>query len=1174
VALLCLPFPALSQVQINEFLASNLNGLLDEDGDTSDWIELFNSTEQSINLNDWALSDDEDEPMKWLFKDTVILPNDHLLVFASGKDRSEWAGFLWNKIDRGDIWQYHPNEDEGPSEGWQFPDFDDSSWPSGPTGIGFGDFDDATAVPPCISISMRRSFHVPDSSLVRNLIFHIDYDDAFLVWLNGEEILRIGFDIPPPDSVPWWQTAASQHEAQMYSGGNPTQVIHNSALEHLRSGENILAIEVHNYSIYSPDMSMIPFLTLSMNEEPPEPPPLPEAIKGLFPKLHTNFKISAEGEELLLFDAGASEADEIDTGAMYADISRGRSPDGAADWNYFSPPTPEEANGEGYAGFAAPPLFLTDGGYRLSPFELEIWSSDSTQVFYTFHGKLPTQSGGADSSFAYTTPIPVLGTSVIRARAFQDGRLPSPVVSHSYIFEEVPSLCTVSLVSDPYNLWDTEYGIHVLGDSFEPEAPHYGANFWEDWERPVHVEFIETDGSSAFRTDAGIKIYGGWSRVFPQKSLNIVARSGYGSSRFHHAIFDDIQVPSFKHLLLRNSGSDFWDSHLRDAYMQALISDADLDTQAYRPARVYLNGQYWGLLNLREKKNEYFLEDHYGIDHEEIDILEHQSTIVEGDNTHYLDMLNFIEANSMADSANYEWVKSQMDVDEFANYNVAEIFYSNTDWPGNNIRFWRPQTPGGRWRWIPFDLDFGLGADEPYTFNTLAFALEEDGPSWPNPPWSTFLLRSLLESDEFRQDFINCFADHMNSTFHPDRSIPLFDSLASRIEEEVLRHSARWGLSIPSWYNELDLIREFLANRSSFMRDFIRNEFSLPGLLNLSLDISPPGSGHIQLTACSVDSSWEGIYFQEVPIPLLAVPGPGMIFAGWSDESLPQEESITIQPSGPYNYQLTALFELADNPGTVVINEINYHSADNFDTEDWVELHNPGGASIDLGGWIFRDGNDSHNFVFPELTILPKDGYLVLCCDSLDFRSFFPDAEPILGNLSFGFSGSGEALRLFDNEGTLFDYVEYDDSPPWPTQPDGLGPTLELLDALAENADPANWGASNDHGTPCERNSVILTESQDASPPALSLGLPFPNPFNPKTEIRLSLDRIRFLSLAVHDVEGRRVCVLASGSYEAGEHTFRWVGRDEQDQPVASGVYLLRFETEGDLRSRKLLLLK
>ena len=199
--------------------------------------------------------------------------------------------------------------------------------------------------------------------------------------------------------------------------------------------------------------------------------------------------------------------------------------------------------------------------------------------------------------------------------------------------------------------------------------------------------------------------------------------------------------------------------------MTSLMDGSGLETQAYRPAAVYLNGQYWGFYNIREKINEHFLDDKIDVDKSEINLLEFNGDVIQGNNDSYNDIIDFVTNNSLAVEANYQYIAEQIDIDNYVTYQVAQIYADNRDWPGNNIKYWN--SPTTKWRWILFDTDFVFGTwnGGASSFDTLSYALESNGPGWPNPPWSTLLFRKLVENSQFRNKLINQFADEFNGRF-------------------------------------------------------------------------------------------------------------------------------------------------------------------------------------------------------------------------------------------------------------------------------------------------------------------------------------------------------------------------------------------------------------------------
>jgi hypothetical protein len=892
-------------IVINEVMAANSATIKDEDGDSPDWIELYNNSIASINLDGFGLSDDPAKAFKWTFPSISLESQQFLIVFASNKNRREWLH--WETvIDWGDQWRYRLGTTAPPST-WRNLGFNDLSWSQGVSGFGYGDNDDATIVPQVISLFVRKTFTITDKSKISKALLHVDFDDAFVAYLNDVEIARSNIGIVG-DHPAYNQPAITYREAQLYQGGDPELFILTEVQSLFQDGKNVLAIQLHNSGIESSDLSLIPFLTIGFTAPPSD------SSRGMSPflnsipnYLHTNFKINADGEHLTLHHSNGQLLDQIDTGNSLTDISYGRQPDGSSNWFYFDHTTPGTSNSTtGFINLAGEPIFSHQGGFYSQSFQLSITpGSPQASIYYTLEGSIPSTA-----SNLYQSPIPITKTMVVRAREILANSLPGKIITHTYLINEKITLPVVSLTTDPPNLWDADSGIYVLGTSYETNQPNFGANFWEDWERPVHVEFFEPDGKLSFCLDAGIKIYGAWSRAYPQKSVAIYARSCYGAGEINYQIFPDKPITKFEAFILRNSGNDWYYTLFRDAMMQSLISETDMDIQAYRPAIVFLNGAYWGIHNIREKINEHYLAANHGVDPDNLDLLENDGWVIHGDAAHYQAMLNYISNHDMTLASNYDVIKRAMDVENFMDYEIAQIYFDNTDWPGNNVKFWRPRSADGRWKWIMFDTDFGFGLynSANYKNNTLAFATEPNGPDWPNPPWSTFLLRKLLENQQFKIDFINRFGDHLNSTFLASRVNQRIDEMKARLEPEISRHRAKWSSSASNWQQNVQILKQFANNRGGYLKAHLLSKFQLKGTARITLNISPPESGTLKLNSLHLSQfPWQGDYFKEIPIPIEAIPNDGFRFIGWSDSSFGSSNKITLTMA--QDVAITAKFE-------------------------------------------------------------------------------------------------------------------------------------------------------------------------------------------------------------------------------------------------------------------------
>jgi hypothetical protein len=1116
----------------------------------------------------------------WVFPSIVLEPNGFLVIFASDKNRKDLVAEWDAVINWGDSWSYWPGT-SAPVSNWDDPGTDISNWSTGPSGFGYGDNDDNTNLGQIISVFARKAFQIDDPTMITKALFHIDYDDGYIAYLNGDEFSRRNMGAPNTQ-VYYNETTTGLHEAEIYAGGFPEEISIDLNEFPFVSGDNTLAVEVHNYNTSSSDLSCIPFLTLGYNSEidnatePHQLMVLPSSY------LHTNFKLSSNGEDLILSDQEENVLDSIFTGTLETDMSFGRYFESSS-WVLFADPTPGSSNStSSYAGALSPIEFsMASGFYNQGQISVELSTPDeSATIYFTTDGTTPTMD-----DFNYGYSIPLTSTTVIRARAFLNGWLPSETESKTYIFgeDEAEGLPVVFLSTDPSTFFDEDTGMYVMGPNASWDFPYFGANFWEDWERLIHFEILETDGSG-YAANAGVKIFGGWSRAFPQKSLSIFSRSYYGPSTFDYTLFPDSGIDSYEAFVLRNSGNDWESTMLRDGFITSLTNDLDIDHQQYRPAVHYINGEFWGIQNIREKVNEHFIASHHLISSDNIDLLEFEGEAIHGTNTDYMNLLDYIENNDMNDPLVQTALENWIDIESYMSYQAFQIFIDNRDWPGNNIKFWRDHRVGGKWRWILYDTDFGFSIWESnaYTYNTLSFALEPNGPGWPNPPWSTFLFRRMMDNDHFKYSFINIYCDLLNTVFQPNYLISHLDSIANNIEEIIPVHRARWynngnwPNSTVNWQSRINTMENFSTNRRSYAINHIKNEFDLPNIAQTSLNIVPEGAGSIQFNTLKIiESGWNGYYFPTIPIEARAIPNEGFQFSSWL-EFPDSNATILVQVTDPFT--LTAVFIPTNlSSGTTVINEINYNSSDDYNSDDWVELINPGEIEIDISDWILKDDDNSHGYTIPDETVIQPNNYLVLAKDMDLFSSSYPDINNVIGPFDFSLSGGGDQVRIFDNAGVLIDSVQYDDIDPWPEEPDGNGPTLELINPTLDNLLSESWAASTDNGTPGAQNSTYDNLSSDlisVIPEKIHLYPSYPNPFNPITTISFDIPNtvvgtMNASSLHVFNIKGQRVETLINETMKPGKYNIQWHPKN-----ISSGVYFLQFKYGEEVITQKITFMK
>ncbi len=679
------------------------------------------------------------------------------------------------------------------------------------------------------------------------------------------------------------------------------------------------------------------------------------------PVLHTNFAISAGGEAITLTTPGGVTVDLAPATAIASDVSLGRQPDGVGSWLFFAEPTPGASNTmTGYAP-VGDVAFSVEGGLHPEAFPLELSTTGSAKIHYTLDGSSPTSLSpiysaplliearvGDANVFSEIPSCPpegwntpageVFKATVVRAAAILPGFPPGRVSTHTYLVDaDIAgrySLPIVSIVADPDDLWGYENGIYVPGkiydEQFDPDRTwtarpaNYRAS-GDASERPAHLEVFETDGSTPIRQGIGLRIHGNLTRAFRLKSLRLYARSEYGASTLDHPFFGEAAPSSFKRLILRNAGQDISGTFFRDALMHGLVSETGLSTQAYRPAVVFLDGEYWGVHNIRERIDKHYLASHFGVDPDALDHLANNIEVEEGDAEDFLALRSFILGEDMSAPSNYEQVEAEMDVEDFATYFAAEILFANTDWPHNNIEYWRPHVDGARWRWLLYDTDrgFGLrGGPTPWELDALARVVEDLAlPDTAQPGPHGRMFARLLDNEGFRDLFLVRYADLLNTAFDPEVVVHRIDAMEETLEPAMAEHIRRWRtpFSVEVWNQNVEALRDFARYRPASARAHAVAQFDLAGTALITVENPTPERGTI--TIGSIDLAdrplpWSGVHFRGIPVPLRGEAAPGFRFRGF--DGLPASTAGTTSLLVDGDALLVARFDIDSCADTVV----------------------------------------------------------------------------------------------------------------------------------------------------------------------------------------------------------------------------------------------------------------
>ncbi len=553
---------------------------------------------------------------------------------------------------------------------------------------------------------------------------------------------------------------------------------------------------------------------------------------------HTNFKLKDTGEAVALFDPNDILIDAIEFGRQYMDIS-------AAKWEEsvgYTYPTPLEKNWSlsTQLNISNMPTISYQGGFYDTAITVSLDADYGSRIYYTTDGSYPTYG-----STLYTEPLLIEKTTVVRAMSVKDEAFPSDRITHTFFVDEETTLPVISIATDGKYLWDDMIGIYVEGKNGIPKVCGKGnANFMQEWKRPVNIEYYSTDGSRGFSQEVDLKIGGDCSRSMAQKSFSIKADDIYGEGTIQYRLFREKEINEFKSFRLRNSGQDWWKTMFRDAMIQRLVKDdLDIDYQAYEPSIVFINGEYWGIYNIREKKNEDYLVNNYpDLDPDKVDILYGGKQVVkEGKADDYAELITFIEEHDLSDNEYYDYVTQKIDIANYIDYQITQIFIDNFDWPRNNIRYWKEQKEGAKWRWMMDDQDAGFHIydEEPshtsedfgLYHNTLAFAIDDDSDDWRNRPWATFLLRSMFRNTMFKDHFVDRYHELLDSTFRSENIIALIKQMKSVIEPEMPRHIKTWGSAGPDyanmrqWHGNVEHMINFAAKRPAIAKKHLVDMF-------------------------------------------------------------------------------------------------------------------------------------------------------------------------------------------------------------------------------------------------------------------------------------------------------------------------------------------------------------
>jgi hypothetical protein len=599
--------------------------------------------------------------------------------------------------------------------------------------------------------------------------------------------------------------------------------------------------------------------------------------------LHTNFSLNADGEVIILSNPAQAVVDKIEFPKQKSDISCMKNSDGVL---YYMYPSPGRANTQANSALfrSREPVFTLESGFYNGAQKLTISQEYGAKIYYTTDGSIPTRS-----SRVYTQPITINKTTVIRAKALEKGRFLSSTENGTYFIGENISLPVISVAINPDYLYNNDYGIYTDGGH---GLNSLAANFRQDWERSASVEYFDKNKVSQFSQNIGLSIFGNYTRIYAKKSFAVKTKDKYGKKSIKYKLFPQKELDKFTSFGIRSGGNGWHFSVFKDAMLQDLVHEnMDVDYQANQPVVLFVNGEYWGVSYLRERFNKDYFKYNNGVK-EKIDLLELNALVKKGDATDYNNLITYISTHNLADNSAYNEVLKQIDLNNYLNYMVTEIYTGNLDWPNNNVRYWKEKTEDGKWRWLVYDLDntFGLPG-----FNNLEYAAGDlHDPVYNNneQEWSTFLFKNMLKNQLFRNRFMGKYLTHIYTTFKPARVDSFVDKYKNQIAAEMPRDIQRWLndnrygkartlTSYQKWENEVNSIYSFAASRPAVAKQHLENYFGVTTYHTFSVDV--PLNGQITIEDAHISQNFSENYLHGAIVELRAIPNKGYKFRRWSD---------------------------------------------------------------------------------------------------------------------------------------------------------------------------------------------------------------------------------------------------------------------------------------------------
>lgn len=752
---------------INEVTPDNKYGIVDEYGDRSDWVELLNVTDLPVVLSDYFISDDPNDLTKFRLPDVSLLPHSYVVIFLSGRESTETeihAPFRLSKEDGG-IWLADLN----------------------------GMYYDSLPIPGDL---------IPNASVGRDGAWQVRYYAAPTpgapnsTFSFADASAMMPFD---PNSV--YISEVLSVSAPRTTGNDWIELVNCSSSLVSLNGWSLTDSfdEPRKFMLDGHSIGAGGYLVINCDKD---------SKSSSF----AHFSISNSGDTIFLIDPNGRIMDLFQTGMTTLGVSSGRANrTQTGERCFFTTVTRGSANGTPLSGIVKEPVFSKSTLYASSSETVTITTGTvGAEIRYTLDGSTPTRS-----SNLYTGPITLTGNTVIKARAFIDGLVNSPVATHTYIVGADYSLPVVSI-----SLLRSDYEKMYTAEMNDRGGVKHG---------PQVACFMEyyVNGRLAVSSGAGVRVSGASTAVYPQKSLCLYFRAGYGRSSLDFPLFDGCEITSFRSIVLRNGGQDAQSGRIRDAFISEICRGMNVDVAYSRPVIVFVNGNYRGIYDLKENLNEDYVASHYNVPRESVNIIKRNGKALAGTNTDWYSLRQFCQYYDFSKDSNYERLQELVDAQSIMDYIIARTYFFDSDM--FNQKYWRTTDGTVSWRAVLYDSDYALYGNNPGG-SVLSSYFNPAGVAAAHGSITNMdIFCALNQNRVWRDEFITRYIYYVKYYFNAERAQRIFDELVALYRPEMPRQIARWGMpkSMSGWEHEISALRSCLGSRPAYALRILKNYYGL-----------------------------------------------------------------------------------------------------------------------------------------------------------------------------------------------------------------------------------------------------------------------------------------------------------------------------------------------------------